>query len=67
LRGLALCLARPVLMAALLAACGTSTSGDSYCLLYDPIWTNASDTSETVRQAVRANAVYECVCLDYCG
>lgn len=47
----------------MLAGCagGSPATGD-FCLLYEPVYVSQEDTAETVRQAMRNNAVWQALC-----
>ncbi len=51
-------------MLILCAGCTINTGdGDSYCLLYRPIYADyENDTDETIRQIDQNNVVYEALC-----
>lgn len=46
----------------LLGGCVKSTSENSFCLLYSPIYTDREDTEVTRIQVDKANATFDCIC-----
>lgn len=49
-----------------LAGCGNALPGNSFCLLYEPVYTAPEDTEGTKRQVDENNGVYLCECLKDC-
>jgi len=47
----------------MLAGCaGDSPAVSDFCVLYEPVYVSQDDTAETVRQAMRNNAVWQALC-----
>lgn len=51
------------LMVILLSGCVTSTPADnSFCLIYEPVYTSVKDTEDTKLQVDTNNLAFECLC-----